>query len=88
MTVKPRPKEKFLGGRAKLCTPWNFNLSVFESYKPDNAAHLAKCFELDWSRMRIPRGIKQDDAQNLKDYMREKYKWFRETYKYLAGVDP
>ena len=20
--------------------------------------------------------------------MREKYKWFRETYKYLAGVDP
>ena len=47
-----------------------------------------KCFELDWSRMKLPRAIKEDEKEELRDFMRTKYKQFREVYKYLAGVNP
>ena len=88
MTAEPRPGDKVLGNRELVRTPWDFNLSCFKLYKPDNASQLFKCFELDWSRMRLPRAIKEEEAGELKEYMREKYKWFREVYKYQAGVDP
>ena len=49
---------------------------------------LNQCFELDWSRMRLPKAIKEDDANELMAFMRNKYKHFREAYKYMASVDP
>ena len=38
--------------------------------------------------MKLPRAIKEDEKEELKEFMRSKYKYFREVYKYLAGVDP
>ena len=36
MHCEPRPSEKRLGNRAIIRTPWDFNLSVFRTYRPDN----------------------------------------------------
>ena len=88
MKAEPRPGDKFLGKRQLVRTPWDFSLSCFRTYKPDTNALLLKCFELDWSRMKLPRAIKEDEKEELKEFMRSKYKYFREVYKYLAGVDP
>ena len=38
--------------------------------------------------MRLPKAIKEDDAAELMAFMRNKYKHFREAYKYMASVDP
>ena len=38
--------------------------------------------------MRLPKAIKEEDARELMVFMRSKYKYFRETYKYLSAVDP
>ena len=88
MKAEPRPGDRFLGNRARVRTPWDFNLSCFKSYRLDNINTLNQCFDLDWVRMRLPRAIKEDEAATLKEFMRKKYKWFREVYKYQAGVDP
>ena len=40
------------------------------------------CFELDWSRIRLPRAIQEDQIPPLKKFLKEKYKYFRETYKF------
>ena len=84
----PRPDEKYLGKRELVRTPWDFSLSCFKTYKPDSAKVLAQCFEVDWERMRLPRAIKDDEREDLKEYLRPKYKYFRDVYKYFAGVDP
>ena len=88
MKAEPRPGEKLLGNRENIRTPWDFNLSCFKLYKPDTVRQLHECFELDWARMRLPRAIKEEEAAELKDYMKQKYKYFREVYKYQAGIDP
>ena len=69
-------------------TPWDFNLSCFKPYKIDNVKQLRECFELDWVRMRLPRAIKDEEKKEMQDYLRSKYKYFRDAYKYLAGVSP
>ena len=38
--------------------------------------------------MRLPKAIKEEDARELMVFMSGKYKYFRETYKYLSAVDP
>ena len=84
----PRPGEKYLGKREFVRTPWDFSLSCFNSYRPDSLKILTQCFELDWGRLRLPRAIKEDEKEELKEYLRPRYKYFRDVYKYLAGVDP
>ena len=88
MKAHPRPGDKKLGNRDLVRTPWDFSLSCFNTYKEDSARLLEQCFELDWSRMRLPRAIKEDEVKDLKEFIRTKYKFFRETYKYLAGINP
>lgn len=89
MNCHPRPSPKFLGDRSKLRTPWNWSLSVFKHFKADNEALLNKCFELDWSRTKIARLIKdENERQTVKELLRKNYKWFRESYKYISGIDP
>ena len=89
MNCVPRPSPKFLGNRIKIRTPWNFSLSVFRPYVPDNDALLLRCFELDWSRTKIERLIKDPEhLEKVKNLCRQNYKWFRESYKYTTAVDP
>ena len=88
MIAVPRPGEKFLGKRDLVRTPWDFSLSCFKTYKPDTAKLMAQCFDLDWERMRLPRAIKDDERDDLKEYLRPRYKHFRDVYKYQAGIDP
>ena len=82
MRAVPRPDEKFLGKRDQVRTPWDFSLSCFKTYKPDTAKVMAQCFDLDWERMRLPRAIKDDERDDLKEYLRPRYKYFRDVYKY------
>jgi hypothetical protein len=89
MHCHPRPSPKYLGNRHKQRTPWDFKLSCFKSYVPDNDSLLAKCFELDWSRTKIERMIKDEDQRDtIKHIVKKNYKWFRESYKYIAAIDP
>lgn len=70
MHCVPRPGPKGLGNRDKIRTPWDFNLSVFKTYKPDNHRLLNDCFELDWSRTKIERIVKDDNERDrLKNYL-------------------
>lgn len=82
MHCEPRPGPKFLGNREIIRTPWNFQLSCFKLYKPDTKRIIDDCFELDWSRIRLPRAITEDERVPLKAFIKEKYKYFRETYKF------
>ena len=90
MKVKPRPSPKDLGAREHLKTPWNFKNSVFRDYKPDNAALLNKCFEVDWENSKLPKFLAKDEheRETIKNLLRSNYALFRETYKYLSGIDP
>jgi NLR family CARD domain-containing protein 3 len=50
---------------------------------------LSKCFELDWSRTKIARLIKDENERaQVKELLRKNYRWFRESYKYISGLDP
>jgi len=89
MQCHPRPSPKYLDNRLKLRTPWDFGLSVFRPYIADHDALLTKCFELDWSRTKVERLIKDDEQRaKLKEICRKNYKYFRESYKYMAATDP
>ena len=89
MRCWPRPSPKALGNRIKIRTPWNFNLSVFKPYRPDSEVTLDMCFELDWSRTKIDRLIKDVTTLNeLKVITRKHYRLFRESYKYITALDP
>lgn len=89
MKCVPRPSPKILGNRYKLRTPWDFSLSVFLPYIADYDALLTRCFELDWSRTKIERLIKDDlELDKVKQLCRHNYKWFRESYKFISAIDP
>ena len=84
----PRPGPKGLGSRNKLRTPWDFNLSCFASYKPDNARLINQCFETDWARTKVDRIVKnEEERERFKTYCRSIYKWFRDMYKFASGTD-
>jgi cellulose synthase/poly-beta-1,6-N-acetylglucosamine synthase-like glycosyltransferase len=89
MQCVPRPSPKFLGNRHRLRTPWNFQLSVFKHFKKDDERLLNDCFELDWSRTKVERLIKDDaERARVKQILKANYKWFRESYKFISGLDP
>lgn len=89
MTCHPRPSPKFLGDRNRLRTPWNFQLSVFKHFKTDSDKVINECFELDWSRTKIGRLIKDDNERTaVKEILRPYYRWFKDSYKWVASMDP
>ena len=85
----PRPLHKSLGNQNKVRDAWDFSLSVFASYKIDTTKKLNDCFELDWSRTKVNKIVKNEhDLEYLKIYCHSKYSYFREVYKHAAGSDP
>ena len=85
----PRPPPKAVKKKERLKTPWDFFNSVFKNYKPDNNKLIAQCFEYDWSCCKIPKLIKnEEELEEVKSFLKSKYKCFREVYKYFAGISP
>jgi hypothetical protein len=68
-------------------TPWGLPISLFKDYKFDNEAHLADCFEFDWSCSKILRVVKNPEEQRrVKAFLKENHQSIRECYKYYAAV--
>ena len=89
MKCIPRPPPKFMIGKERIKTPWDFFKSVFRTYKPDEKKLLNSCFEFDWDNTKIRKVVKNgDDLVKVKRFLKEKYKNFRETYKYYSAVAP
>ena len=89
MKCIPRPPPKHMLAKERLKTPWDFFKSVFRSYKPDDKKTLNGCFEFDWDNSKIPKVVKNgQDLKQVKDYLKENYAYFRETYKYYSAVAP
>lgn len=62
---------------------------MFKNFKPDDEKLLNNCFEMDWSKTKVERLIKDDkERELLKQVVKAHYKWFRESYKYISGIDP
>ena len=85
----PRPPPKMLLSRARLRTPWDFFKSIFRTYKPDDKETLEACFEYDWENTKIHKIVKNnDELSEVKDFLKDNYKFFRETYKYYSAFAP
>ena len=85
----PRPPPKALQRKERVKTPWDFFNSVYKDYKPDNNKLIAEIFEIDWSCCKIPKLIKdQEELEKVKAFLKSKYKYFREAYKFLGGISP
>jgi NLR family CARD domain-containing protein 3 len=88
MSVKPRPDPKNPPIRVRPKTPWDFNKSIFAAYKQDTPELLDNCFETDWENSRIPKIVKGDGEEEVKEFLRSQYRSIRECYKYYAGIIP
>lgn len=88
MAVKPRPDPKIPPFRIRPKTPWDFNKSIFAAYKQDTPELLDNCFETDWENSRIPKIVKGDDEEGIKEFLRSQYRSIRECYKHYAGIIP
>ena len=65
---------------------WNFNMSIFREFKPDNERILDDCFEFDWRHSKISNFVKSgDDLNSLKQIVRENYAIFKLSYKNLSA---
>lgn len=78
MAVKPRPEPKHPPVRIRPKTPWDFYKSIFAPYKIDTPELLDECFETDWTNSRIPRLVKGDGEDEIKEFLRERYRNIRE----------
>ena len=63
MKCLPRPSPKALGKRNKVRDAWKFSKSVFKNYRKDDETLLNSCFELDWSRTKIERLVKDENER-------------------------
>ena len=59
ITIRPRPKPRIPGKAIK--PPWDFNKSIFASYKPDNEELLNECFEMDWKNSKMLKLLKKEE---------------------------
>ncbi|KAL4466565.1 hypothetical protein ABPG72_010616 [Tetrahymena utriculariae] len=68
---------------------WTFPISLFTKWRPDDDEIIKKCFEYDWDNCKIQQKVKkQEDQDQLKEFLRSKYKHIKETYKHFASLAP
>lgn len=60
-------------------------MSIFKNYQPDNEALIDECFEFDFSSSKIARLVREQEADDVRDTLREYYPLFFHTYKYYAS---
>lgn len=89
MAVKPRPEPKFPIQRIRPKTPWDFNKSIFASYRSDTKDLLNRCFDIDWDNSKIAKILKNDpNLEEIQEFLRTQYREVRECYKNYAGISP
>ena len=70
-------------------TAWTVAKSFFGKYKVDDDEIINKCFNFDWECSNLNKIIKDlTDRQNIKNFLRPRYKMIREAYKNLACIAP
>ena len=86
----PRAPTKKLKEKAVEKPPWDFNTSVFASYRSDTPELLELCFEYDWRHSRCEKILKphKDDIPEIKRYLCKNYEYVREAYKYYSSIAP
>lgn len=66
-------------------TPWTFPISIFRDYEIENEEILTKCFEFDWSNIKLPK-MTDEEIEEVKVEARRYYKIYKSAYKYLSGI--
>ncbi|KRX01621.1 hypothetical protein PPERSA_00328 [Pseudocohnilembus persalinus] len=89
--VKPRIRDpEFIPDKKKKTKKkWTFPISLMYKWKPDTEDLIAKCFDFDWSLSRILKVIKkEDELEKVRVFLKERYQYFKNTYKYYATLNP
>lgn len=85
---KPRVhREKYIPPKnKKMRRKWNFNNSIFKSYKKDTELHMENCFEYDFSLGRYTGFIKdKKDMALSKKYLKKHYREIKQVYKHYSS---
>lgn len=86
---KPREEEKiydlshFMNKKGHF---WSYEISIFKNYQPDNEELVNECFEYDYSTSKIGRLIKEAEALEVKEILREYYPYLFTSYKLYASM--
>jgi hypothetical protein len=65
---------------------WNYNNSIFKTFKKDTKSHLDNCFEADFNLGKYPAFIKRKkDLATMKDFLKEHYKEIKQIYKHISS---
>lgn len=88
ISVKPRtPREKYIPPKGlKNKRNWNFNNSIFRTYKKDTDLLMENCFESDFSLGRYPGFVKdKKDFKKLREMLKKHYREIKQIYKYYSS---
>lgn len=91
--VQPRtPREKYVPPKnAKKRRHWNFNNSIFRSYKKDTDLLLEQCFGNDFPLGRYPGFVKEKkELKKIRQFLAEHFRELKQVYKHFssyAGMD-
>lgn len=89
--IKPRTRDPVYipDKKKKTRKRWTFPISLMYKWKPDTDKLLQECFEFDWNLSRVHKVVKdQEELEKVKDFFRERYQYFRNTYKHWACINP
>jgi hypothetical protein len=85
---RPREEEKKFDLSAYLNKKnysWNLEMSIFKNYQPDNEALIDECFEFDFKSSKIIRLVKDQEADDVRETLRDIYPLLFHSYKYYAS---
>ena len=91
---KPRTaREKYIPPKnAKVRRNWNFNSSIFKTFRKDTDLFLENCFESDFALGRFTGFIKdKKDFKKTKELLKQNYRRIKQVFKQfssLSGVLP
>lgn len=86
--TKPRaPREKYIPPKNKKARrKWNFNNSIFKSYRKDTDLHMENCFESDFQLGRYTGFIKdKKDFLATRAYLKKHYREIKQVYKAFSS---
>lgn len=88
ISIKPRePREKYVPPKnAKKRKNWNFESSIFRSYKKDTDLLMENCFDSDFALGRYPGFIKdKKDYKKVKEFLKNHYREIKQIFKYFSS---
>ena len=90
MFLSAKPRQMFAAEKEPAPdAEWTLANSFFGKYKADDDDIINKCFDFDWGCSSLDKLIKDlTSRQNVKNFLRPRYKMIREAYKHLACIAP